>query len=170
MLAYHEVANDQIASVPVLVTFCPLCDTVIAFDRRVTVEALLFGVSRKLLHDNLIMWDHQTESWWKQASGIAIVGDLAGEQLDFLPIRTIFWRDVHQNMPRARVLSRESGFPESEAGFYDINVPHRLFYGATAVDRRTQQRGPQHTCPSGGPESEGSGGLPYAWLGPTAGD
>ena len=46
MLVYHEVANDQIASVPVLVTFCPLCDTVIAFDRRVTGEALLFGVSR----------------------------------------------------------------------------------------------------------------------------
>ena len=73
----------------------------IAFDRRVTGEALLFGVSGKLLHDNLIMWDHQTESWRQQASGIAIVGDLAGEQLDFLPIRTFFWRDVRQNMPRA---------------------------------------------------------------------
>jgi hypothetical protein len=120
MQVYHEVANDQIASVPVLVTFCPLCDTVIAFDRRVTGKALLFGVSGKLLHDNLIMWDHQTESWWKQASGIAIVGDLAGEQLDFLPIRTLFWRDVRQNMPRARVLSRESGIPKSEAGFYNI--------------------------------------------------
>ena len=122
MLVYHEVANDQIASVPVLVTFCPLCDTVIAFDRRVTGEALLFGVSGKLLHKNLIMWDHQTESWWQQASGMAIVGDLAGEQLDFLPIRTLFWRDVRQNMPRARVLSRESGFPESEAGFYNIKM------------------------------------------------
>ena len=120
MLVYHEVANDQIASVPVLVTFCPLFDTVIAFDRRVTVEALLFGVSGKLLHDNLIMWDHQTESWWQQASGIAIVGDLVGEQLDFLPIRTLFWRDVHQNMPRPRFLFRGSGFPESEAGFYNI--------------------------------------------------
>ena len=122
MLVYHEVANDQIAGVPVLVTFCPLCDTVLAFDRRVAGEALLFGVSMKLLHDNLIMWDHQTESWWQQVSGLAIVGDLAGEQLDFLPVRTLFWRDVRQDMPRARVLSRESGFPESEAGFYDIKM------------------------------------------------
>ena len=122
MLVYHEVVNDQIAGVPVLVTFCPLCDTVIAFDRRVAGDALLFGVSGKLLHDNLIMWDHQTESWWQQLSGVAIVGDLAGEQLDFLPIRTLFWRDVRQNMPSARVLSRESRFPESEAGFYDIKM------------------------------------------------
>ena len=122
MLVYHEVANDQIAGVPVLVTFCPLCDTVLAFDRRVAGEALLFGVSMKLLHDNLIMWDHQTESWWQQVSGMAIVGDLAGEQLDFLPVRTLFWRDVRQDMPLARVLSRESGFPDSEAGFYDIKM------------------------------------------------
>ena len=122
MLVYHEVANDQIAGVPVLVTFCPLCDTVLAFDRRVAGEALLFGVSMKLLHDNLIMWDHQTESWWQQVSGMAIVGDLAGERLDFLPVRTLFWRDVRQSMPRARVLSREAGFPESEAGFYDIKM------------------------------------------------
>ena len=122
LLVYHEVANDQIAGVPVLVTFCPLCDTVISFDRRVAGDVLLFGVSGKLLHNNLIMWDHQTESWWQQVSGKAIVGDLAGEQLDFLPIRTLFWRDVRQNMPTARVLSRESGFPESEAGFYDIKM------------------------------------------------
>ena len=122
MLVYHEVANDEIAGVPVLVTFCPLCDTVLAFDRRVAGEALLFGVSMKLLHDNLIMWDHQTESWWQQVSGTAIVGDLAGEQLDFLPVRTLFWRDVRRDMAEAQVLSRESGFPESEAGFYDIKM------------------------------------------------
>ena len=122
LLVYHEVANDQIAGVPVLVTFCPLCDTVLAFDRRVAGEALLFGVSMKLHNKNLIMWDHQTESWWQQASGMAIVGDLAGEQLDFLPVRTLFWRDVRQDMPQARVLSRESGFPDSEAGFYDIKM------------------------------------------------
>ena len=122
MLVYHEVVNDEIAGVPVLTTFCPLCDTVVAFDRRVAEEVLLFGVSGKLLHDNLIMWDHQTESWWQQVSGKAIVGDLAGEQLDFLPVRTLFWRDVRRNMPSARVLSRESGFPESEAGFYDIKM------------------------------------------------
>ena len=122
LLVYHEVANDEIAGVPVLVTFCPLCDTVLAFDRRVAGEVLLFGVSMKLLHDNLIMWDHQTESWWQQVSGQAIVGDLAGEQLDYLPVRTLFWRDVRQDMLKARVLSRESGFPETEAGFYDIKL------------------------------------------------
>ena len=122
MLVYHEVVNDLIAGVPVLVTFCPLCDTVLAFDRRVAGEALLFGVSMKLHHDNLIMWDHRTESWWQQVSGEAIVGDLAGEQLDFLPVRTLFWRDVRHDMPQARVLSRESGFTGSEAGFYDIKM------------------------------------------------
>lgn len=122
ILVWHEVVNDQLGSVPVVVTFCPLCNTLIAFNRSVAGESLVFGVSGKLQNDNLIMWDHQTESWWQQATGLAIVGDMVGEQLDLLPVRSLFWREVRQNMPLARVLSRESGFQGSEAGFYDIKV------------------------------------------------
>jgi len=82
----------------------------------------VFGVSGKLQNDNRIMWDHQTESWWQQATGLAIVGDMVGKQLDFLQVRSLFWREVRQNMPLAHVISRESGFQGSEAGFYVIKV------------------------------------------------
>lgn len=122
MLMWHEVLNDQLGSIPVLVTFCPLCNTLVAFNRQVGEEALVFGVSGLLQNDNLVMWDNKTESWWQQATGMAIVGDQVGEQPDFLPIRSLYWRGVRQNIPQALVLSRESGFQGNEAGFCDIKV------------------------------------------------
>ena len=122
MLVWHEVVNDQIGGIPVLVTFCPLCSTLLAFDRRVGAKTLVFGVSGLLQNKNLIMWDHQTESWWQQLSGTALVGDMVGERLDFVPIRTLLWREVRQNMPHAQVLSREAGLPKSEADWYELKV------------------------------------------------
>ena len=120
VLFWHEVVNDSIGGTPVLVTYCPLCATVIAFDRRVGGEELVFGVSGKLRHENLIMWDHQTESWWQQLTGEALVGDLAGEKLDFLPLRTLPWGEVLKNIDDAPVLSRESTQDERLSGFYTI--------------------------------------------------
>ena len=123
ILRWHEVVNDQVGGTPVLVTFCPLCDTFVAFDRRVDGEALTFGVSGILQHSNLVMWDHQTESWWQQVTGTALVGDMAGQQLNFLPVRTLFWPEVRQGIPLAQVLSQEANPTVREAGFYDLKVP-----------------------------------------------
>ena len=120
ILFWHEVVNDRIGNTPVLVTYCPLCDTVIAFDRRVESEELVFGVSGKLRHENLIMWDHQTESWWQQITGEALVGDLAGEKLEFLPLRTLPWGEARRSIDDALVLSRESTQDERLSGFYAV--------------------------------------------------
>ena len=120
ILFWHEVVNDSIGGTPVLVTYCPLCATVIAFDRRVGSEELVFGVSGKLRHENLIMWDHQTESWWQQLTGEALVGDLAGERLEFLPLRTLPWGEVLRNVDDALVLSRESTQDDRLSGFYTV--------------------------------------------------
>ncbi len=120
ILFWHEVVNDRIGDTPVLVTYCPLCATVIAFDRRVGGEELVFGVSGKLRHKNLIMWDHQTESWWQQLTGEALVGDLAGEKLQFIALRTLPWGEVRRSTDDALVLSRESTQDERLSGFYAI--------------------------------------------------
>ena len=57
----HEVVNDELAGVPIAVTFSPLCDSAIVFDRRVNGKPLQFGVSGLLLDSNLVMYDKQPD-------------------------------------------------------------------------------------------------------------
>jgi hypothetical protein len=87
ILIWHEIVNDEIAGVPVAVTYCPLCNAAIVFDRRLEERLLDFGTTGKLRHSDLIMYDRQTESWWQQFLGEAIVGELTGERLGVLPSR-----------------------------------------------------------------------------------
>ncbi len=84
-LTWHEIVNDTVGAVPVAVTFCPLCNAGIIFDRRLGGQVLSFGVSGKLRHSDMIMYDRQTESWWQQALGEGIVGAMTGRQLKELP-------------------------------------------------------------------------------------
>ncbi len=69
ILIWHEIVNDELGGLPVAVTFCPLCNTAIAFDRRVEGRTLDFGTTGKLRHSDLVMYDRQTESWWQQFGG-----------------------------------------------------------------------------------------------------
>ena len=69
ILMWHEIVNDEVGGIPVAVTFCPLCNAAIVFDRRVDGKILDFGTTGNLRHSDLIMWDRQTESWWQQFSG-----------------------------------------------------------------------------------------------------
>jgi len=84
-LMWHGIANDTVGDVPVAVTFCPLCNTAMVFDRRVQGQVLDFGVTGKLRASDMIMYDRQTESWWQQAPGQGIVGRMTGVHLTQLP-------------------------------------------------------------------------------------
>ncbi|MBT6188795.1 MAG: DUF3179 domain-containing protein, partial [Tateyamaria sp.] len=64
-LTWHEIANDVVGGVPVAVTFCPLCNSGITFDRRVKQGTLTFGVSGKLRNSDMLMYDRETETWWQ---------------------------------------------------------------------------------------------------------
>ena len=87
IMIWHEIVNDTIAGRPVAVTYCPLCDAALAFDRRVGGRVLDFGTTGLLRFSDLVMWDRQTESWWQQFLGEALVGELTGERLAMLPSR-----------------------------------------------------------------------------------
>ena len=87
ILIWHEIVNDVVGGVPVAVTYCPLCNTGLVFDRRVGDRVLEFGTTGKLRHSDLVMYDRATESWWQQFLGEAIVGELTGTQLAMLPAR-----------------------------------------------------------------------------------
>ncbi|WP_300550460.1 DUF3179 domain-containing protein [Roseovarius sp.] len=84
-LTWHEIVNDRVGGIPIAVTFCPLCNSGITFDRRISRGTLSFGVSGKLRNSDMVMFDRETESWWQQAIGEAIVGDLTGTKLRALP-------------------------------------------------------------------------------------
>ena len=84
-LTWHEIVNDRIGGVPVTVTFCPLCNSAIVFDGRLEGVEYTFGVSGKLRNSDMVMYDHNTESWWQQFTGEAIVGEMLGARLTTLP-------------------------------------------------------------------------------------
>ncbi len=109
ILMWHEIVNDVVGGVPVAVTWCPLCNTAIVFRREVDGLVLDFGTTGRLRFSNLIMYDRQTESWWQQASGEAIVGQMTGRRLEMLPANLVSWHDFKAAYPHGRVLSRETG-------------------------------------------------------------
>lgn len=92
-LHYHEIVNAELTRdgerVPVAVTWCPLCGSAVVYDRRVETDdgtrTLTFGVSGKLADDDLVLYDRETESEWKQSLGEAFAGPLAGTGLDVHP-------------------------------------------------------------------------------------
>jgi hypothetical protein len=109
ILTYHEIVNDMVGNLPVTVTFCPLCNSAIVFDRRLGDEVHDFGTSGWLRHSDLVMYDRQTESLWQQFTGEGIVGELAGEQLTLLPSSIVSFDDFREAFPEGLVLSRETG-------------------------------------------------------------
>ena len=109
ILTWHEIANDIVGEIPVAVTFCPLCNSAIAFDRRLDGVVHTFGVSGFLRNSDLVMWDHETQTWWQQLTGEAIIGSLAGKRLSILPAPIVSYADFKQSHPDGLVLSRETG-------------------------------------------------------------
>ncbi len=105
-LTWHEIVNDEVGGIPVAVTFCPLCNSGITFDRRVAQGTLSFGVSGKLRNSDMIMYDRETESWWQQAIGEAIVGDLTGTELVSLPSWMESWEAFATRNPDGLVMAQ----------------------------------------------------------------
>ncbi len=103
-LTWHEIVNDVIGDLPVAVTFCPLCNSALTFERRVAQGVLSFGVSGKLRNSDMIMYDRQTQSWWQQAIGTAVVGDLLGTELRQLPSWMESWESYVARNPNGLVM------------------------------------------------------------------
>ena len=110
ILIYHEIINDELANIPVSVTFCPLCNASIVFDRRMGGEVLDFGVTGKLHKSDMIMYDRQTESWWQQFTGKGIIGAYAGTKLKQIPASIVAYSDFRETYPMGLVLSDETGY------------------------------------------------------------
>ncbi len=108
-LTWHEIVNDDLGGWPVAVTFCPLCNSGLVFNRRVAGATLEFGVSGLLRHSDLIMYDRQTFSWWQQFTGEAIVGRMTGTQLDTLVSWMESWGAFRERNPDGFVMAEPAG-------------------------------------------------------------
>jgi hypothetical protein len=117
ILIWHEIVNDIVGEVPVIVTFCPLCNSALVFDRRLDGETYEFGTSGLLRNSDLVMYDRTTESLWQQFTGEGIVGDLVGKQLTFLPSSLVSYAEFRDAFPEGIVQSRVTGFDRA----YGIN-------------------------------------------------
>ena len=106
ILVAHEIVNDVVGGKPVSVTYCPLTGTAMGFHRGETT----FGVSGRLLNNNLVMYDRATDGRWPQVLGTAIDGPHEGKSLREFRIVWTTWRRWERAHPDTRVLSRETGF------------------------------------------------------------
>ncbi|MBM3569796.1 MAG: DUF3179 domain-containing protein [Alphaproteobacteria bacterium] len=134
VLTWHEIVNDTVAGRPVAVTYCPLCNSAVVFDRTVDGKPVEFGVSGLLRGSDMVMYDRATQSWWQQFSGEAIVGALTGKKLKMIPSRVESFSDYAANYPNGEVLVpsdpriRDYG-RNPYVGYDSRNAPYPFYTG-----------------------------------------
>lgn len=140
ILNVHEIVNDEINGHPIAVTYCPLCRSGLVFNRSINGSVLSFGVSGKLLNANLVMYDRQTETYWSQLNGTAIVGPLVPARLEIYPNTITTWGEWRAAHPNTRVLSRSTGiYPISTYSgnpYSSFADRERVGFGVSDVDNR----------------------------------
>lgn len=134
ILMWHEIVNDTIGGVPVAVTYCPLCNSAVVFDRRFDDQVLSFGTTGKLRKSDLVMYDRQTETWWQQFLGEGLIGKYTGETLKVLPSRLESYENFIKRAPDGMVLVPNRPSQRNYGGnpyvAYDRqNAPYPLFQG-----------------------------------------
>ena len=145
ILLWHEIVNDVVGGVPVLVSYCPLCNSGVVFDRRLGGELLVFGNTGRIRHYDMVMYDRNTESWWQQLLGEAVIGELSGKRLDMIPARLESVQRFRERAPGGKVLvpndptARPYGrtpYVNYEAGApRAIEAAYRLPIGVRAMQR-----------------------------------
>jgi len=128
ILVWHEIVNDRIAVDPVLITYCPLCGSGIAYSRSIDGEAVTFGTTGKLYNSNLVMYDRKTNTYWSQIDGRAIYGKLTGEKLKPLPVDTVIWGNWKKYHKKFSVLDRKTGYSRPYG-----NDPYGNYYTADTL-------------------------------------
>ena len=139
VMTRHEIVNDEVGGIPVAVTYCPLCNTALVFDRRFEGETLRLGVSGLLRNSDLVMWDDVTQTLWQQVTGEAIVGEHAGKSLTPLASAILRWADFRDTHPDGQALSSDQGFGlvygSNPYEFYSSRGRPYNFYSGEIDDR-----------------------------------
>lgn len=128
ILNYHEIVNDTFDGKPVVITYCPLCGSGIAFDAKIGGEAYTFGVSGFLYNSDVLLYDRETESLWSQLKYKAVSGPLKGTQLEMLNSANTTWAAWKQKYPNTLLLSEDTGYKRT----YNLD-PYPDYKNSSAV-------------------------------------
>ena len=133
-LIWHEIVNDALGGRKIVATFCPLCNSAIVFDATVDGRALSFSTTGRLRNSDLLMYDRESESWWQQFLGEAVIGKLTGKKLTVLPSQLESWEQFKKRHPRGTVALPPKNFPraygENPYARYDSLARPFLYRGA----------------------------------------
>ncbi|NIM58240.1 MAG: DUF3179 domain-containing protein [Candidatus Aminicenantes bacterium] len=142
ILVWHEIVNDSLNGMDIVVTFCPLCGSAIVFNANLNGEKLLFGVSGKLYESNMLMYDKRTESLWSQSRAEAVVGDYTGKKLELVPMQLMRFSELKTKYPETQILSEKTGYFRDYSlypyGDYDSN--EQLYFPVSVQDTRFQAK------------------------------
>lgn len=147
ILNYHEAVNDRVGKVPVAVTYCPLCDSSVVYDRRVKGQELELGISGLLYNSNVLLYDRtqtRKKSLWSQVKTEAVSGSLVGMSLKTLPLEVTTWADWSSRHPQTEVLSPQTGhrrdYSRTPYGNYFQNT--QLMFPVKPLDQRLAAKTP----------------------------
>ncbi len=149
ILTMHEISNDTLSDVPILVTYCPLCNSGIVYHRILKYDGkenlMEFEPSGMLRNSDMVMLDRNTETLWQQLMGVGIVGKLDKKELDILPSLIISVEEFFNRYPEGEILSKQTGFNKSEK-YYGTNPykgydnenskPYEHFFESAKIDKR----------------------------------
>ena len=152
ILVWHEIVNDIVAGDALLITYCPLCGSGIAFDRTLGGVPVEFGTSGKLYNSNLVMYDRLTGTYWTQIDGRAIIGELTGIELKGISMDTVVWRNWKKAHPDSEVLSQDTGHSRNYGrdpygNYYEESF---LIFPVEAQDDRIHPKTPIYGIEVGG--------------------
>lgn len=138
ILNYHEIVNDYFGNKPVVITFCPLCGSGIAFNAEIKGKPTSFGVSGLLYNSDVLLYDRETESVWSQLLFKAVSGPLVNTELEILATANTTWGSWLKKHPESLVLSEETGFNRdySRNPYPDYSKSSKLYFPASGNDDR----------------------------------
>jgi hypothetical protein len=137
----HEIVNDWFGDEPVLITWCPLCGSGLAFERKLDGEAVEFGVSGLLHNNDLVMYDRRSESLWQQISGQAIAGPKKSQRLTGIPASMVYWPAWQTANPNGKVLAAPSADRDySHRAYADYENSDRMLFPVSLMDARMKPK------------------------------
>ncbi|MEE9396996.1 MAG: DUF3179 domain-containing protein [Methylococcales bacterium] len=138
ILNWHEIVNDRFKDVPVVITFCPLCGSGMAYSTKIDGVVYTFGVSGLVYNSDVLLYDRQTQSLWSQLMAQAISGDLKGLHLQSLPLSHTTWRDWKTKHPTTLVLSPRTGYARDyrASPYADYIKSPRVWFPVTQSSKR----------------------------------
>ncbi|MBX7107995.1 MAG: DUF3179 domain-containing protein [Chitinophagales bacterium] len=160
ILNWHEVVNDVLDTLPVAITFCPLCGSAIVYERLLDGDTLQFGVSGRLYESNLLMFDDKSESLWSQAMGEAVAGKYTGMKLKLLNTEVVSFEEVVEDYPSAKILSPKTGYDRNymQNPYGDYMTSEELYFPVSHSSKLFPAKQMMYVV------STGSGSIAFDWL------